>query len=215
MGKVKVDISVSLDGYVAGPSQTLEEPLGRGGLGLHEWVFATASWRKSHGREGGEEGPDSDVVAENLASGGAVVMGRRMFSGGSGPWEDDPNADGWWGDTPPFGVPVFVLTHHPRQTVEKQGGTTFHFVTDGIESALEQARAAAGDRDVGIAGGADVVQQSLAAGLVDELQLHLAPLLLGGGVRLFGELDAPVGLELVRVVDSPSVTHLKYRRADG
>jgi dihydrofolate reductase len=147
-----------------------------------------------------------------VARQGAVVMGRRMFSGGAGPWEDDPNADGWWGDEPPFRVPVFILTHHAREPVTKQGGTTFTFVTDGIEAALEQARAAAGDRDVLVAGGADSVQQYLSAGLLDELQIHLVPVLLGEGVRLLDNLfGAQVGLELDRVVDSPAVTHLRYR----
>jgi dihydrofolate reductase len=135
-----------------------------------------------------------------------------MFSGGEGPWEDDPNADGWWGDDPPFRVPVFVLTHHARETVTKGGGTTFSFVTNGIESALEQARAAAGDRDVAVAGGASVARQYLAAGLLDELQIHLVPVLLGGGVALFDGLDpARVELEPSRVVESPRVTHVRYR----
>jgi dihydrofolate reductase len=151
-------------------------------------------------------------MKESLAAQGAVVMGRRMFSGGAGPWEDDPNADGWWGDDPPFRVPVFILTHRAREPATKQRGTTFTFVTDGIEAALEQARAAAGDRDVLVAGGADAVQQYLRAGLFDELQIHLVPVLLGGGVRLLDNLGgAKVGLELDRVVDSPAVTHLRYR----
>jgi dihydrofolate reductase len=137
------------------------------------------------------------------------VMGRRMFSGGEGPWENDPNADGWWGDDPPFHVPVFVLTHHARNTVTKDGGTTFAFVTEGIEAALEEARAAAGEKNVHVAGGADAVQQYLGAGLVDELQINLAPVLLGGGTRLFD--GPPAGLELIRVVEAPAVTHLKYR----
>ena len=132
MGNVVLDISMSLDGYVAGPNPTLEEPLGKGGEGLHEWAFSAASWRERHGLSGGETNPDSDVVAESLASTGAVLMGRRMFSGGQGPWDDDPNADGWWGDDPPFHVPVFVLTHHAREPVTKEGGTTFTFVTDGV-----------------------------------------------------------------------------------
>src|SRR5205807_8454644 len=139
----------------------------------------------------------------------AVVMGRRMFSGGAGPWDDDPNADSWFGDEPPFHVPVFVLTHHARETVTKQGGTSFTFVTDGIESALDQARAAAGEKDVLLAGGANVVQQYLKAGLLDELQVHVAPLLLGGGVRLFDGLD-PGELELTRVISSPFVAHLRF-----
>ena len=205
---------MSLDGFVAGPNRTMEEPLGVGGEQLHEWIIAARAWRESHGMEGGETNVDNEIVAEQLATRGATVMGRRMFSGGQGPWEDDPNADAWWGDEPPFHHPVFVLTHHEREPVAKQGGTTFTFVTDGIESALEQAREAADDKDVTVAGGADVVQQYLAAGLFDEIQLHVAPVLLGDGVRLFDAAvpDAPRALELIRVVESPSgVTHVNYR----
>ena len=134
MARITLDISMSLDGFVAGPEPSLDDPLGKRGMELHEWVFGLASWRRAHGGEGGDTGPDSDLVAEHVASYGAVVMGRRMYSGGEGPWEDDPNAGGWWGDDPPFHVPVFVLTHHPRESLEMQGGTTFHFVTEGIES---------------------------------------------------------------------------------
>ena len=144
MGKVVLDISMSLDGFVAGPNPSLEHPLGEGGERLHEWALGLASWRERHGLSGGDSSPSSEVVEEGLASTGAFVMGRRMFSGGAGPWEDDPNADGWWGDDPPFRAPVFVLTHHAREPVSKQGGTTFTFVTDGVESAVEQAQAAAG-----------------------------------------------------------------------
>jgi dihydrofolate reductase len=210
MTKLTLDISMSLDGFVAGPDAGFEKPLGEGGEELHEWVVGLKAWREPHGEAGGEENRDGEIIAETVASSGAVIMGRRMFSGGSGAWEDDPNADGWWGDEPPFGVPVFILTHHEREPEEKQGGTTFNFVTDGIESALEQARAAAGDRNVHVAGGAGVVQQYLRAGLLDELQVHVVPLFLGSGVRLFDELP-PGGLEITRVVDSPAVTHLKYR----
>ena len=214
MTRLTFDISMSLDGYVAGPNATLEEPLGEGGERLHEWVVGLASWREPHGLEGGTTGPDGDVVAETTAAAGAVVMGRRMFSGGAGPWADDPNADGWWGDDPPFGVPVFILTHHARERVTKEGGTSFTFVTDGIEAALEQARAAAGERDVMIAGGASVAGQYLAAGLLDELQLHVVPLLLGGGVRLFEGIGPELPeLELERSIASPTVTHLRYRVA--
>lgn len=205
------NISVSLDGFVAGPNQTLEEPLGKGGEGLHEWVFRLKSWRDAHGMEGGETGPDDDVIAEAVDRAGATIMGRRMFSSGAGPWEDDPKANGWWGDEPPFHHPVFVLTHHPREPLELQG-TTFTFVTDGIQAAVEQARAAAGAKDVHVAGGANVIQQYLGAGLLDELELHVVPLLLGGGVRLLDQVgDAPIGLELDRVAGSPHVTHLRYR----
>jgi dihydrofolate reductase len=211
MGKLTLDISMSLDGYIAGPNQTLEEPLGEGGEGLHEWVFGLKSWRERHGLAGGETNVDSEVVEESIRNTAATVMGRRMFSGGEGPWQDDPNADAWWGDDPPFHHPVFVLTHHAREPLTKQGGTTFTFVTDGIQAALEQARAAAGDRDVAVAGGADVAQQYLKAGLLDELQLHLVPVLLGDGVRLLDLTGAPGRLERTRVIESPTgVTHLRY-----
>jgi dihydrofolate reductase len=211
MARLFLDISMSLDGFVAGPNQTLEQPLGEGGEGLHEWVFPLASWRAPHGLEGGETGADDDLVRERLERTGAVIMGRRMFSGGAGPWASDPNADAWWGDNPPFHVPVFVLTHHEREPVEKEGGTTFVFVNDGIESALAQAGSAAGEKDVALAGGASVAQQYLQAGLLDELHVHVTPVLLGGGVSLFGELgtDAPT-LKLTKVLESPFVTHLSY-----
>ncbi len=212
MARLTLDISMSLDGFIAGPNQTLEQPLGEGGERLHEWAFRLASFREPHGLSGGETGADDEIVKETLAATGAVVMGRRMFSGGEGPWEDDPNADAWWGDEPPFHVPVFVLTHHARETVHKQGGTSFTFVTDGIEAALEQAGAAAGDKDVALAGGASVVQQYLKAGLLNELQIHLVPVFLGGGVSLFDRLGVdPIKLEATRVIDSPSVTHLRFR----
>jgi dihydrofolate reductase len=212
MGKLAVDISMSLDGFVAGPNPTLERPLGDGGESLHEWALALESWRRPHGLPGGEINASTEVVEASLEATGAVVMGRRMFSGGEGPWENDPNADGWWGDDPPFHVPVFVLTHHARSTVSKDGGTTFSFVTEGIEAALEEARAAAGEKNVHVAGGADAVQQYLGAGLVDELQVNLAPVLLGSGTRLFDAQGAArPALELIRVVEAPAVTHLKYR----
>jgi dihydrofolate reductase len=213
MTRLIFEISMSLDGFVAGPNQTLDEPLGKGGEQLHEWIFGLKSWREAHGESGGETNVDSELVEESLRTTGAEVMGRRMFSGGAGPWEDDPNADGWWGDNPPFGHPVFVLTHHPREPVSKQGGTTYTFVTDGIEAALEQARAAAGDKDIKLAGGADVAQEYLNAGLLDEVQIHLVPVLLGGGVRLFDNLDTSrVKLETTRVIESPAgVAHVFYR----
>ena len=212
MERLTCDLSMSLDGYVAGPNQTLEQPLGRGGERLHEWAFRLKSFRERHGMPGGESGPDDDIVNEWLDANGAVVMGRRMFSGGKGSWEDDPNADGWWGDDPPFHVPVFVLTHHPRDPVVKEGGTSFTFVTEGIEAALGQARAAAGGKDVQVGGGAELVQQYLNAGLLDELNIHLVPVLLGnGGVRLLDRLE-PTELELTRVIGSDAITHLRYRR---
>jgi dihydrofolate reductase len=211
MSKLTLDITMSLDGFVAGPNQTIEQPLGEGGERLHEWVYGLATWRESHGEPGGERNADDDILRESLASTGAVVMGRRMFSGGSGAWEDDPNADGWWGDDPPFGVPVFILTHHAREPVQKQRGTTYTFVTEGIEAALAKARGAAGERNVQVSGGADVARQYLSEGHIDELQIHIAPLLLGDGVRLFDGLgsERPT-LEVTRVVESPAVTHIRY-----
>jgi dihydrofolate reductase len=206
------DITMTLDGYIAGPSPTLERPLGEGGDRIHEWMYQLASFREQHGISGGTTNPDSEILEESMGRTGAIVMGRKMFSGGEGPWQDDPNADGWRGDDPPFHVPVFILTQHPREPVPKQGGTSYTFVTDGIEAALEQARAAAGERDVSISGGASAARQYLDAGLVDELQIHLVPLLLGGGRRLFDDSGTQrPELELTRVIDSPSVTHLRYR----
>ena len=208
---VRLEITMSLDGFVAGPNATLEEPLGAGGERLHEWVVGLASWREVHGLEGGLRNVDEELFAATQAATGAVIMGRRMFSGGSGPWEDDPNAGGWWGDDPPFRAPVFILTHHPRDPVQK-GETSYTFVTDGIEAAVERARAAAGEGDVLVAGGGSVAQQALQAGLLDELQIHVAPVLLGGGVRLFDDFDGgPIGLEPTNLVSSPAVTHLFYR----
>lgn len=211
MGKVFSGISMSLDGFVAGPNPTLEEPLGQGGEQLHEWVLKLEAWRKSHGKPGGETGEQNDLFKESVNRTGAVIMGRKMFSNGSGPWENDPKADGWWGDNPPFHVPVFILTSHPREKVVKEGGTTFNFVTDGIESALEQAKAAAGDKDVSIAGGANAIQQFIKAGLLDELEIHMVPIILGGGTKLLDNID-PQTFEKVRVLDYPEVTHLKFHR---
>lgn len=212
MSKLILDLTMSLDGFVAGPNRTVESPLGEGGDRLHEWMFGLASFRERHGESGGKRNADDDLVREAVDATGAVLMGRRMFSGGDGRWENDPVADGWWGDDPPFHVPVFVLTHHPRETVTKEGGTSFTFVTEGIEAALEQAREAAGAKNVHVAGGADIGQQYLRAGLIDEIQVHIAPVLLGDGVRLFDNLgDAPPTLDLRRVLDSPAVTHVSYR----
>jgi dihydrofolate reductase len=208
MSKVFFSISVSLDGYVAGPNQSPDHPLGEGGEALHEWAFELRTFQESHGREGGETGPDDDVLREVFEAPGAIIMGRRMFGGGPGPW--DERWRGWWGDEPPFAMPVFVLTHHPREPLEFENGTTFAFVTDGIESALEQAHAAAGERDVQIAGGAEAIRQYLAAGHVDEFQLHVAPTLLGGGERLL-EGIAGLSIEPTRVTGSPRVAHLSYR----
>lgn len=211
MSNLTSDISMSLDGFIAGPNQSPEHPLGEGGEGLHEWVVPLAAWRAPHGLEGGEVNASSAVLEESLTGRGATIMGRGMFGGGPGPWGEDP-WNGWWGDDPPFHHPVFVLTHHARQPLVMDGGTTFNLVTDGIRSALEQARDAADGGDVHVAGGASAIQQYLAAGLLDELEIHLVPTLLGSGTRLFDNLaGSDVQLEPVRVVEGPGVTHLKYR----
>jgi dihydrofolate reductase len=209
-GLVTCQISISLDGFVAGPNQSLENPIGEGGMRLHDWVFATASWRRQQGQEGGVEGADSEVADEVFQGVGAYIMGRKMFGGGPGSW--DAEWKGWWGDEPPYHAPVFVLTHHPRPPLAMLGGTMFTFVTEGIASALEQARAAAGDHDVTIAGGASTIRQYLAAGSLDELYLHVVPVVLGAGERLLDDIGDPI-LEPVKVVASPTVTHIKYRIA--
>jgi dihydrofolate reductase len=207
MGKVTVDISMSLDGFVAGPNPTREEPLGAGGEQLHEWMLGTKGWREPHGLEGGETGPDSEMMERAFANVGAIVMGRRMF-GGEGPWGDEP-WQGWWGDEPPFHLPVYVLTNHEREPLEKVG-TTFHFVTDGIDSAMAQAKSAAGGKDVSIAGGADLIRQTLAGGHVDQLAVSIAPVVLGGGKRPFEGFTQDVELEIDRVYASPWATHVRY-----
>ena len=212
MSRITCHISISLDGFVAGPNQSLDDPLGEGGERLHEWAVATQSWRGRHGHEGGERSVDSEVVERVTEGVGAYVMGRNMFGGGHGPW--DESWRGWWGEDPPFHVPVFVLTHHERAPLQMQGGTTFHFVTGGIESALEQARAAAGGGDVSIAGGASTVRQYLAAGRLDELFLHIVPVLLGAGERLLEDVG-DVRLEPVEAIHSPAVTHVRYRVGAG
>jgi dihydrofolate reductase len=211
MSKTKVHITQSLDGFVAGPNQSEEDPLGEGGEELHEWMFKLKAWRESHGEEGGEENASSEFVADLEKDFGAVVMGRNMFGPiRRGPWKDD-SWTGWWGDDPPYHAPVYVLTHHAREPVEMKGGTTFYFVTDGIESAHEQAREAAGDQDVLIAGGASAVNQFVAAGLVDEITINLVPRLLGSGERLLEGVGPDIKLEQLRAVEAPGVAHLKYR----
>ena len=211
MGQVRVHIAVSTDGFVAGPNQSEENPLGEGGERLHDWVVSLAAWRQSHGEQGGEVNESTRIVEESRENVGAGLMGRNMFGPVRGGAWDDEQWTGWWGDNPPYHYPVFIVTHYPRDPVEMEGGTTFHFVTDGIESALEQAREAAGGKDVMLWGGASVINQYLAAGLVDELELHVVPLLLGGGARLFEGVAPDLELEQVRAVEAPGVTHLKYR----
>jgi dihydrofolate reductase len=213
MSKLRLRISMSLDGFVAGPRQSVDNPLGIGGMRLHEWVFTLRAWRAMHGMEGGEVNESTAVVEESLASIGATVMGRNMFGGHPGPWDAAKPWNGWWGDDPPFHHPVFVLTHHPREPLVLKGGNTFTFVTGGIEDALERARRAAAGKDVALAGGAEAARQYLAAGLVDQMLIHLVPVLLGSGERLFdGVGDDLHGLELVRTVAAPNVTHLEFAR---
>lgn len=213
MPKLRFRISMSLDGFVAGPEQSVDNPIGVGGMRLHEWVFPLAAWRSTHGVEGGEVNESSRVIDESLVNLGATVMGRNMFGGGPGPWDAGKPWNGWWGDNPPYHHPVFVLTHHPREPLPLEGGTTFNFVTDGIESALDQARRAANGKDVSLAGGASAAQQYLIAGLVDEMEISLVPILLGSGERLFDGVGPDLhGLELVRTITAPGVTHLKFAR---
>jgi dihydrofolate reductase len=204
-------LSVSTDGYLAGPDPSLEEPLGRGGMQLHDWVFGLRAWRAEHGLEGGDDGPGARFVEEVAARTGACLMGRRMFSGGRGPWADDPTATGWWGNEPPFHAPVFVVTHHEREPLVLDGGTTFFFVTDGVEAAWRLACEAARGRDVQVAGGADVVQQACALGLLDELTVHTAPVELGAGTKLF--VDSAPRLEEVERLETPQALHVRYRVA--
>jgi dihydrofolate reductase len=212
VARLRLNITMSLDGYVAGPGQSLENPIGEGGLGLHEWAFATHNFRATHGMEGGETGLDDDHVATWNANIGATIMGRNMFGPIRGPWGDDAWS-GWWGDDPPFHTPVFVLTHHPREPIEMHGGTTFYFVTDGIESALERAAEAAGGLDVSLGGGADAAQQYLRAGLIDRLEVHVVPVLLGEGLRLFDHLaGGPEGYECVGLDSSTAAAHFTYDR---
>ncbi|MFL5895876.1 MAG: dihydrofolate reductase family protein [Thermoleophilaceae bacterium] len=212
MSKVRCDISISADGFVAGPNQSDENPLGEGGERLHDWVVPLAAWREAHQKQGGEVNASSEIIDESRANVGAAVMGRNMFGPPrGGAWGDEQWA-GWWGDDPPYHYDVFVVTHHPREPVEMEGGTTFHFVTDGIELALERAKESADGQDVMLWGGAEVINQYLAAGLLDELELHVVPLLLGAGARLFDNLGArEIQLEQVRAVEAPGVTHIKYR----
>jgi len=213
MSKVRFNISMSLDGFVAGPGQSVKDPIGVGGMRLHEWAFPLAAWRSPHGLSGGEVNDSSSVVEESLANIGATVMGRHMFGGHPGPWDAERPWNGWWGTNPPFHHPVFVVTHYAREPLVLDGGTTFTFVTGGIESAFLRARDAAGGKDVSLAGGANVSQQYLAAGLVDEMEIHLVPVLLGRGERLFDHVgDELHGLKLVRTVVTPEVVHLKFVR---
>jgi len=212
MSKLRFNITMSLDGYVAGPNQSVENPLGEGALHLHDWAIPTKTFRALHGNtSGGETGINDDVLREAFENLGATIMGRHMFGPDRGPWGKGP-WQGWWGDNPPYHHPVLVLTHHAREPLPMQGGTTFFFVTDGIESALAQARKATRGKDVALGGGANVFQQYFAAGLIDQMEIHVVPLLLGGGERLFVNLKADkIKLQPIRTIAGPGVTHLKYR----
>ncbi|MDJ0343039.1 dihydrofolate reductase family protein [Streptomyces sp. H10-C2] len=214
MPKLRVhNLAVSIDGYVAGPDQSLENPLGVGGMGLHEWAFATRTGHRMQDTDGGDEGLDDELLAQGDVGIGATIMGRNMFGPVRGPWGGD-QWTGWWGENPPYHHPVFVLTHYPHPSITMQGGTTFHFVDDGIEAALDRAKDAAEGADVRIGGGASTVQQYLRAGLIDEMHLAVVPILLGGGERLFDHLDGgPDGYECVEFVSSPGVAHVRFRRA--
>jgi dihydrofolate reductase len=213
MGRVKAQISVSLDGFIAGPNQSQEAPLGEGGEDLHEWAFNLSAWRQPHGHEGGDgdENPSNAVMKEAQEDVGAVVMGRNMFGPVRGDWGDE-SWRGWWGEEPPFNCPVFVLTHHPRASFELAGGNVFHFVTDGIDSAVGQAREAASGKDVAVGGGASTLQQAILAGHLEELLVNEAPIILGSGTRLFEGIPAGVAnFELLDAVKGKEALHLKYR----
>jgi dihydrofolate reductase len=209
MSKLRVQsFSVSLDGYGAGPEQSLENPLGIGGKGLHRWAFTTRTFQKMFGGDGGSTGLDDDFATRGFANVGAWILGRNMFGPVRGPWPDD-SWKGWWGDTPPYHTPVFVLTHHPRAPLAMNGGTTFHFVTDGIEQALSRAREAASGRDVRLGGGVDTIRQYLAAGHVDEMHLAVSPVVLGKGEHLFHGMDLPaLGYETTEHVPTQHATHI-------
>lgn len=208
MGKVKCQISISADGFLAGPNQSEEHGLGEGGEALHEWVVKLAAWRQSHGHDGGEVNASSAVFEEAAATTGAVIMGRNMFGPVRGPWTE-PLWNGWWGDEPPFHAPVFVLTHYEREPLTL-GETTFHFVTEGPQRAVELAREAAGDEDVSVGGGGETIQQLLRTGLLDELLINQAPVILGDGIRLFDGIPPSVKLEQTRVVEGPDAAHIFY-----
>jgi len=209
MPKLSVrSFSISLDGYGAGPNQDLQNPLGVGGLALHDWAFATRTFQTMFGRDGGTTGIDDGFAARGFENVGAWILGRNMFGPVRGPWPDE-SWKGWWGDNPPYHTPVFVLTHHPRASIVMNGGTTFHFVTDGIRAALERAVDAAGDRDVRLGGGVATIRQYLRAGLIDEMHLAIAPILLGSGEPLLADIDLlKLGYRCAEHVPTPNVTHV-------
>ncbi len=214
MGKVRVDcFAISLDGFGAGPRQDLKNPLGVGGTRLHEWVFPTRTFRAMHGGDGGITGVDDELARRGTENVGAWILGRNMFGPIRGPWPDE-EWKGWWGESPPYHVPVFVLTHHPRPPLEMEGGTTFNFVTGGVEEALRLARDAAGPKDVRVGGGVETVRQYLRAGHVDEMHLVVSPVLLGSGEHLLSGLDVPsLGFRVVRHVPSEAALHVFLDRS--
>jgi dihydrofolate reductase len=213
MSQLRLNMMMSLDGFVAGPEQSEENPFGVGGMRLNEWLFPLKAFREMQGEKGGEVNASTPIVEGWMDNIGATVMGRNMFGGGPGPWGTDP-WNGFWGEDPPYHHPVFVITHHAREPLEMQGGTIFHFVTDGIESALKQAKQAAEGRDVSLGGGAAIVQQYLAAGLLDEMLISIVPVLLECGARLFQDLGSDLPeLEQTQAVEAPGITHIRYRVA--
>jgi dihydrofolate reductase len=210
MSKLRIQsFSISLDGYGAGPAQTLDEPLGKGGESLHEWMFTTKTFQQLYGEGEGTTGIDNDFAARGFENLGAWILGRNMFGPVRGDWPDE-SWKGWWGDNPPYHTPVFVLTHHPRAPQPMEGGTTFHFVTEGIEAAFQLARKAAGEGNISIQGGATTINQYLAAGLIDELRLRIVPITLGAGTRLFDGVPA-LNLKQVASRSGDSFTHVTYR----
>jgi len=213
MSKLLVhSFSISIDGFGAGPAQDLEHPLGVGGEKVFDWFFPTQTWQRMHGNQDGETGVDDEVAARGFENIGAYILGRNMFGPVRGPWPDE-NWKGWWGDEPPYHTAVFVLTHHPRPSLEMKGGTTFHFVTDGIQSALEQAKDAAGENDVRIGGGVSTIRQYLSAGLIDQLHLAIVPVLLGEGENLLGGLNLPaLGYECAERIEGKRATHVTLRK---
>lgn len=212
MSQVRISFSISVDGFGAGLNQDIDNPMGAGAMALHEWAFATRTFRTMHGQDGGSTGFDDDFAKRGFANTGAWILGRNMFGPVRGPWIDD-SWKGWWGDSPPYHVPVFVLTHHPRASLVMQGGTTFHFVTGGIEAALERAREAAAGKDVRIGGGVSTIRQYLQANLIDEMHLIVSPLLLGAGEALFTGIDtAKLGFRCTEHVPLPNATHYVFTR---
>src|SRR5450432_1626815 len=216
MPKLRVHgFSISIDGYGAGPDQSLQNPIGVGGMALHEWAFGTRTFRRMHGGEGGSTDVDEDFAAASFANVGAWILGRNMFGPVRGPWPDE-SWKGWWGTTPPYHVPVFVLTHHPRESIEMDGGTTFHFVSEGIHAALERAKDAAAGRDVRVGGGVETIRQYLRAGLVDEMHLAIAPIVLGSGESLLAGIDLlGLGFECARHAVTAAAMHVVLTKRDA